>query len=136
MARTVNIGGTLDDFGTLIRAAFGLDRSWTERAACRDYPIGQRTDGKTPWHVDWGDRLNGVSGREIVKTALIICHGCAAQYDCARYAVEGLCCAGTWAMPLSSLEWLQRQPDALGMIDKAERQGVPVQIAVLDRMRS
>lgn len=130
MARPLTSDGDIEDLGSLIRAAYGLDRSWVSRATCRDYPISQRRDGKTPWHIDWGDRIDGVHGKKIVEMALMICFGCEAQYDCARYAIAGKMAAGTWSMPFSDLEELQKMEDGGAVIDEAEARGVPVQVHV------
>lgn len=120
-----------EDFGVLITAAFGLDRSWTSGAACQGYMAGRRTDEHNPWYADWWKMYDGIRGREFVKAALIICHDCPAQYGCARYAVEGRMIAGTWGMTLVDLKWLQAQDDWAEIIDMAEAAEVAMQEVVV-----
>lgn len=123
----------IDYLGVLITAAHGLDDTWMALAACKDHSNG--TPGPTPWQVDT-DRLYGsdgkMTGRELIKAALMVCHACPVQYDCARYAAEGLMRAGTWAMKIGDLRWLQRQGDALRLIDIAEAEHIPMQNAAVE----
>ena len=120
----------------LIAAAVGLDRSWTERAACLGWAT-QAPGRPTPWQVGPGRRAAGsdVSNSELVKLALLICRGCPVQYDCARYAVEGMMLAGTWGMPLTALEWLRKQDDWEELVEFAETVGAPIQDVVADVRR-
>lgn len=126
-----------EEYGVLIGAAFGLDKSWAPRGRCRqwDYEDGDATFRPSPWHVASSSVVEvagePVSGRELVKVALIICAGCPVQWDCARYAVRGMMQAGTWAMRITFLRDLQKdQPAALALLDAAEASGVSVQVAV------
>ena len=106
------------DLGDLITAAFGLDRAWTAKASCLAW-VGD--DPKpTPWQVNKSQTVAGVRGAELIKLALMVCQSCEAQYDCARYAVRGKMQAGTWAMGITNLDWLQDQEDWEEIIAIAE----------------
>ncbi len=112
--------------GNLIEAAHGLDRTWTIRASCVRWA---GDDKPTPWQVDnrYRHQLESgewLKGHEMIRMALMVCATCQAHYDCARYAVNGLMMAGTWAMGIFQLSWLQDRPDALDIIDEAETSGV------------
>lgn len=137
MARPLSSDGDLDSLGSLITAAYGLDRSWVQDAACVRYRAGQRTDERNPWLAEWNVRYDDVPGREIVGAALMICHACPSQYGCARYAIEGVMKAGTWGMRLKHLKWLQEEntlDEALEIVASAEANGVAMQdcMAALD----
>lgn len=122
--------GELEDYGRLITAAFGLDRSWMDGAECRRYAVS-RNLLRTPWHVGRDEVFDGdIKGRELIKAALMICSSCAAQYACAEYAVKGLICGGTWGMDIGDLRWLQKQPDSLELIEVAAGECLPVQVAI------
>lgn len=134
-----NDTGHSDDLGILLLAALELDRTWMERGACRRWRYDDDPEGEilrpSPWHVSATATViiagSPVSGRELVKLALLWCHGCPAQWDCARYAVQGLCQAGTWSMRITALKALQGDiPAALELIEEAEASGTPVQVAV------
>jgi hypothetical protein len=107
------------DLGELITAAFDLDRSWTARALC----LAWVDDKPTPWQVNKSQTVDGVSGQQMIKMALMVCSACPAQYDCCRFAVRGLMQAGTWAVGITNLGWLQEREDALEIIDDAEECG-------------
>lgn len=112
MARHGSITNDIDDYGRLITAAYGLDRSWHDDAACREYAIGRDwSSERNPWHVAITDKFaDGVDPRELVKVAKMICYGCPSQYGCARYAVAGEVAAGTWAgLGVGDLQWLIKQ---------------------------
>lgn len=111
--------GDIDDLGVLITAAFGVERAWAKRGVCFQYARAEF--GPTPWQYDPGPATN-----HIIDMALIACAGCAAQYDCARYAMEIRAQAGTWAMPVNVLWWAQKQEDRLDMVAEAEAAGEPV----------
>lgn len=124
-----------DDLGKLIMAAYGLDRDWINDGACVRYMAGQRTDSLNPWWAEWNETYGDIKGEELVRAALLICHDCPAQYECARYAVKGEMRGGVWGMTLANLRWLQgsnasvspvavrapsSQQEALDIIDMAE----------------
>lgn len=112
------------DLGDLINAAFGLDRGWTKHASCRAW-VGD--DPKpSPWQVNKSQTVNGVRGSEMIKMALMVCHSCAVQYECARFAIEGKMQAGTWAMGITNLTWLAQQPDWEEILACAEDLGAPL----------
>lgn len=113
------------DLGDLITAAFGLDRTWVADASCRAW-IADDDPKPTPWQVNKSQNVNGVRGSEMIKMALMVCHSCVAQYDCARFAVEGKMQAGTWAMGITNLVWLADQPDWAEIIAIAEDLGAPL----------
>lgn len=120
-------------FGRLIRAAFGLDTTWQEHGRCRSWRTDQPDAKKSPWleGATRGKNADGVSGVEIVKAALMLCSSCPVQYDCAEYALQGLMIAGTWAMDINDLKWLQRQTDGQSIVDLARVQKRPVQDVVV-----
>lgn len=116
-------------FPSLREASYGLDRSWWERSACHGWI--RRDNVPTPWNVaTTDDPLGGVPCHKLVDLALLICAGCKAQYDCARYAVQGRELACTWGLRIKLLLWLQRQDDALDILDRAEASGETVQVFV------
>lgn len=127
-------------YGLLVGYAFGLNTEWHAKARCKDWrranPLGPNGEGKrSPWVISTtiiDVLVDGVSARELVELALFHCQACPVQYACARYAVEGEMRASTWAMPIQNLIWLQKQPDALEIIDIAEDAGEPVQVIVRD----
>jgi len=132
MARPKTTDGDIDSLGALLVACFGLDREWMESGKCRDYNLIHHIPHfkPTPWQVEDVQRIDGMRGRELISAALIVCHSCPSQYSCADYALRGRMKAGTWAMRIGELEWLQHQQDGERIIAKAERLGVPVQIHV------
>jgi len=134
-----------DDLGILLSAALTLDRSWTSRAMCHQwrYDDDPANDNPrpSPWHATRDTRIEiggvEVSGHEMTRVALLYCFACPVQWDCARFAVEGLCKAGTWAMRIVALNRLQDDiPGALAMLHEAEDAGVPVQVAVARHLRT
>lgn len=73
-------------------------------------------------------------GSDLIAIALEYCKICPAQYDCARFALRTAPSAayvfGTWGVEQKTLRWLKKQGDeGLVVIDEAESQGVPVQVA-------
>lgn len=123
----------------LITRAYGLDRSWAARGKCSSWssdeliPSPWQFDPKQVVHVTRPDgTVDTLRGSEMQKLALLSCHGCPAQYDCANYALEAGMLAGTWAMKAVDLNWLQKldRPAALRIIGKARRTKVAVQVVV------
>lgn len=106
---------------------FGLDTSWMKRGTC--YGWGSQRPGQpTPWQVAPGQRISGpVSASEMARYAQMICYSCPAQYDCLAFAVEGKMIAGTWAVGVKTLRWLQTQDDALDLVEMARLNSFPVQ---------
>ena len=111
------------DLGDLITAAIGLDRSWVDNAACLSWTHDAKP---TPWQVDKSQQVDGIRGAEMIRMALMVCSTCKAQYDCATYAVQGMMRAGTWAMGITNLTWLQNQPAPLDVIGHARRKRLVV----------
>lgn len=110
----------------LLTACYGLDRSWAKNGSC--FGWGTKRPGQpTPWQVAPGRRYGDYSGSELVKYALLWCHSCPAQYDCASFAVRGKMIAGTWGLPITQLRWLQEQDDAFDLIELARQNGIAVQ---------
>lgn len=99
--------------------------------ACHNWG-SHRPGHPTPWQVAPGRKYNGISGSELVRYALIICHGCPAQYDCATYAVKATMIAGTWSMPVTQLRWLQAQDDGLDLIEIARSRHAAVQTVIAE----
>ena len=124
------------ELGDLITAAIGLDRSWVRNALCLEWTIDRKP---TPWQVDKTQTIDGVRGAEMIKMALMACSACPSQYACARYAVVGQMRAGTWAMGIANLTWLQKKCDtdvALALLDEAERKRAVVHVHVTKARRS
>ena len=132
MPRPTGTDGDLDNLGALITAAFGLDTAWMDTGKCRDYREVHQVpfDWPTPWQVEDAQKVDGVRGRELINAALMVCHSCPAQYDCASFGVDGRMKAGTWGMRIGELHWLQHQADSEQIILNAKRRGVPIQIHV------
>jgi hypothetical protein len=121
------------DLGDLITAAIGLDRTWVRRAAC----LAWTDDAKpTPWQVDKSQVIDGVRGSEMIKMALMVCFSCTAQYECANFAVEGMMRAGTWAMGITNLGWLQEQDDWQDIVAVAKEFNEPLHPYITDLRRS
>lgn len=123
-----------------ITAAYGLDTSWHEEGKCLAWK-GEQPGFPTPWQYDPNQNREFIDehgkrvvlrGREMIRAALMVCHSCPAQYDCARYAVKGWAMAGTWAMNIHVLQWLQKQRDWGRLIDYAEANDLPLQDYVQD----
>lgn len=139
MSRITSCDGDLDDLGVLITRAFGVSRHWVAASICGTWRSDEMIP--SPWQFDRDQRVTiqrddgttaVLQGTEMIKLALLECFRCPAQYDCARYALEAVCIAGTWSMKLVDLKWLQKQPEqvAADIIRTAERQGVPMQVHV------
>lgn len=139
MPRITSCDGDIDDLGVLITRAYGLDRSWAADGRCSTW----RSDDliPSPWQFDPKqvvrlERPDGtideLRGAEMQKMALMTCHACPAQYDCAAYALEAGMLAGTWAMKAVDLAWLRKldRPAALRIIGRARRTKVAVQVIV------
>lgn len=132
MARPKTTDGDIDALGALITACFGLDLEWMDEGKCRDYKATHRIpyNKPTPWQVEDAQRYDGMRGRELINAALLVCFSCKAQYDCAEFARQGRMKAGTWAMRIGDLEWLQHQHDGEQILKRAKRSKQPVQVAV------
>jgi hypothetical protein len=118
--------------GELITAALDLDRSWMVNASCRGWQ-GKTSSEPTPWQVSPPGSTGGTPNFELRRYALMICFGCQAQYDCARYAIDGKMQGGIWAMPPTSLKMLQRKAETdrdavFDLIAFAESEGVAMQV--------
>lgn len=88
------------------------------------------TDTLGPIHVSiLGRRMKAA---EVEQLAMIVCNGCAAQYDCALYALAADEQVGTWAIPQSWLQALRRRGDrrAVAVIEAARSRAVTVQTMV------
>lgn len=72
----------------------------------------------------------------MIKMALMVCHSCQAQFDCADFAVRGMMRAGTWAMGITNLGWLQEQPDWEDIIAVAREFNEPLHPYITDLRRS
>lgn len=66
----------------------------------------------------------------MIEIALMVCQNCEAQYECAKYAVEGKMAAGTWAMRIDDLLWLRTQSNSLQILEATEQVGESVQRAI------
>lgn len=142
MTRELTYGDGFELLGRLITAAHGLDDSFMAEGRCalpehrdpitgdRISPFADKITRKTIWQVDFNDSpVKGqASPRELIQVALMICHSCPVQYECAHYAVEAEIQAGTWSARLSNVKWMQRsRAKSHEYIDEAERAGVSVE---------
>lgn len=113
-----------------------IDFSWWDRALCRGW-LGRNPNQGTPWTMASNDApLDGIPAHRIVDYALLVCSACPAQYSCATHAVENEERAGTWAMRVKTLLWLQKRPDWRDILLHAELEAMPVQVAVRARRRA
>ncbi len=137
---------SIDDLGVLIRAGYGLDRSWRRDAACRRWEPDDVSpeleawrkwdyEGPSIWQVGHQQKANGVAGWKLIEMALMVCRGCPAQYDCASWAVKALAAGGTYGMSLPALLWLQKQDEPLELIAMARAGKLPV-ADVVDEART
>lgn len=126
--------GQIEDLPRYIRLALGLDLEWKVKGLCRH----DNGDTNIAWRVAPSDRVDvGGSryvGAELIAYAEAVCELCPAQWSCARYALESEALFGTWGMDYEKLEWLRRQGNSLAVIDAADAEDVPVQVAV-NRLR-
>lgn len=124
--------GLIEDLPGYIRVALGLDLEWKVKGLCR-YDNGATN---IAWRVAPSDRIavGGAKyvGAELIAYAEAVCELCPAQWACARYAIETEQQFGTWAMSMESLSWLRSSGgvDPLVLIDHADSEDVPVQVAV------
>lgn len=140
MARPRSASGSIDDLGHLITAAYGLDRDWDAEAHCRpEHYVKASKTIPSPWQFDPNQKVTYtnsdgretvIKGRDMIEAALLVCHSCPAQYDCATYAVQAEVLAGTWAMRIYDLTWLRRQPNWRELIADARRRRRPLQKAI------
>lgn len=106
------------------------DASWWDGAACRGW-LKDNPGRPTPWNVASNDApVDDIPAHKLVDYALLVCSSCPAQYACARHAVNVGERAGTWAMRIRELRWLQGQEDSEEIIGLAERLGNPVRVHV------
>lgn len=116
------------------------DESWRLDAACRNVS----PEVNRMFTCLESDRFDTVDGGKVdgfdVQTYLVevYCLGCPVQWECARDALTseadlfGDFSTGAWAMTRRDRRWLVEQPDALGIIDAAKWDGVPVAVAVAE----
>lgn len=139
MSRITSCDGDLDDLGVLITRAYGVERDWWKQALCRSWKTTELIP--SPWQFDptqvvlvtlSDGTTSGLTGREMIRLALMQCKRCPAQYECARYAVKAGMIAGTWAMKIVDLKELHKLEldEAFAVIQAAEDEGVPVQVYV------
>jgi hypothetical protein len=131
MARKSLTSTNVDTMPGYMAAAVGVSREWISQALCID------EDGQSIrlWHVNRNDWVKvgpgpKVKGEKFVEMALLVCHGCPVQWHCARFAVLTNAQACTWAAPLEDIQWLGRQPDWEVVLDVAEEDQLPVQVAI------
>lgn len=121
--------------GELLEMAMGVDRDWMQFGSCHGWGTKpENEDNPNPWHVV-NNKMYGpdgdISGAELVEYALIVCAGCIAQYDCARFAVNTHADFVTSSMRVGDLRWLQKQANWGKIVDIAEVVSVPIQQAVV-----
>ena len=128
--------GSIDDLGVLLTAAFGLNASWHSEARCKDWN-GPDELIPTPWQFDPGQKVKigpkqWLRGSEMIDLALMSCYACPVQSDCATWAVKARARAGTFAMKIIDLKFLESLDEdvALALIEEAAAAGVPLQRAI------
>jgi hypothetical protein len=119
-----------------VRRITQRDETWRVDAACRNSSaevVTMFTCTEDEEFIRNGALIAGV----VVQRYLVdtFCHGCAVQWECAHTglveeAEAGDRSTGAWAMIRSDRRWLFKQPDALGIIDHAKLNNIPVHEAV------
>jgi hypothetical protein len=112
-----------------MRNAQGRSLDWKDKALCRS-ATGIPLDA---WKVERSDgkKLKGVPAEAWIALALENCAICTVQYDCTRFALAVEERWHTWGVDIRDLKWMQKNRElAERIIDIAETQGVPVQVAV------
>lgn len=141
VTREMTYGDGFELLGRLIVAAHGLDTAFMEQGRCRlpehfDPITGERIEHKDPltrktiWMVDFHDipEPGKPTPRELINVALLICHSCPVQYECAHYAVDAEIRSGTYSARLANIKWLQRTPlKAHALIEEARAAGESVE---------
>lgn len=116
--------------GELVETA---DRAWMAKGKCWGEGTRHSKTNPNPWFASnnetYGDD-DEIKGSELVGWALIVCAGCDAQYDCARFAVRTSANYVTSAMRVGDLRWLQEQKNWERIVDIAEVVSVPIQQVV------
>ena len=108
------------------------DRTWMPDGLCRkNHPD---TPAKA-WSCDESEKVviagATVTAYRAQKAAVGVCFSCPAQWDCARFAVEGAEECGVWGMIMRDLRWLLASGlDGVALIEGARKRGVPVQVMV------
>ena len=78
-------------------------------------------------------------GAQLIDLALEYCKACPVQYQCSRYALNTAPSSsyiwGTWGAPMPDLRWIKHH-GLEHVIDDAERDGVPVQVALKQARRT
>lgn len=113
------------------------DDGWRERAACRHSSaeiVHMFTCTEDEEFEMFGQKVYGVDVQQYLVESR--CHDCVVQWECARQGVAfeeteaGDRSTGAWAMLRRDRRWLASQPDALGLIDLAKRDNIPVAVMV------
>ena len=131
MPRRRSLDDQWDAWPKHIASAVGAPRDWMKQAKCRAL---QGRIARRPWTAHRIDVVRvgrwTYRGEELIAYALLVCQSCPVQWECARFAMTTWENWGTWAMGISDARWLHDQPDHSALIDKAQDDGVPVQVAV------
>jgi hypothetical protein len=121
--------GDLDDLPLYIRRGFGKDRSWVDRAKCRN---NENLPGFA-WTIEVRDsRMMGkppkrVTARALHRLALKECLLCPVQWECAKYAIDTDAVVGVWGARLEDLRWLACHSEWRDILVLAKEHAVPVQ---------
>lgn len=130
---------TSADRAAYIETVVSRDGAWRKRSACRGANPEIVTMFTCTEDEDFeilGRKVNGFDVQSYLVEAY--CLACPVQWECAREAVVyeeaegGDRSTGAWAMTRRDRRWLAKQPDALGIIDQARWDGIPVSRAVAD----
>lgn len=102
-------------------------RDWVKQAACLDSTDEVRSFfccDETDTFTILGQEVRGYA----VQQSLVAewCSACPVQWECARWAIANEMECGVWGMTRRDRRWLERHPNAVGVIDAARRDHVPV----------
>ena len=116
-----------------VRLAYDQSLAWRAEGHC----IGLGGELRLAWSVLAKEEIvvgdSVYLGAQLIDLALEYCKACPVQYHCSRYALNTAPSSsyiwGTWGAPMADLRWV-KQHDLGYVVDDAERDGVPVQVAL------
>jgi len=119
---------------------YGLNDGWHAQASCRGLAHKDGIYGQA-WikpGVPYTDAEGHTTpGHQVLELALMMCAGCPAQWECARFALaadDGH--EVIRSMNIHHFAWLRSQRNAEAIITQAERRRIPVQFAVEGKLRA
>lgn len=118
--------GSVDDLPRYVRAGFGLDLTWKEKAKCRkdtDIPGRAWTVTSAESVTIGGERI---PGRKLIQMAVMVCRTCPAQWSCAKYAIKSEAEIGTWGTEIANIKMLATMPNYEALLEAAENLDISV----------